>query len=166
MNYTEKILTLRDKMPPQVFKAVRFHNSYPERFTGHLIYYRDYYNGYDLTKGDILDERILRTLQTRFEKSHFVYSELLLTDQQLTDCLTWTRGGAEKSVMFYFMPETDYDNYVKLSSNGQLKHYHLPLNVKLWVDKGSSKIDLVPNEMIVHVPLDELENLIKTIKNQ
>jgi hypothetical protein len=167
MSYTEQILTLRENQPFEVFKAIRFRNTtFPDRFTGHLIYSRDYYDGYNLVEGDVLDERILRTIKERFDNSFMVYSQLLFTDQQLINCLTWTKGGEEKCIMFIFFPETDYKTYVDLSSKGQLKQYSLSLRATLEFDKNDPKLNFVPNEVIVHVPLSDLENLIKTINQK
>lgn len=164
MEIKELNLTTRP-LPLDVFKAIRFRNNYPERFTGHLIYLREYYNGYNVNTGDILDSEILKTVKNRFEDAFFVYSEELLFDQQLTDCLTWTRGGENKDIMFYFLPKTDYNNYIELSNKGALKSYYLPIKTTFWFDKNDPRINLIPNEVMVHVPLVELEKLIKTIKH-
>jgi len=164
MNYEEKILRLRDKRPPEVFKAVRFRNEYPERFSGHLIYLRDFYPEYSLTEGDVLDERILGAIRNLFENANTVYSQLLLTDQQLENCLKWTRGGEQKDITFCFLPETDQSTYLDLDSKGTLKYYCLPLRATFLFNKSDPKLELVPDEIVVHVPLNDLESRIGTIK--
>lgn len=164
MTYQERTLTLRKELPLEVFKAIRIRNAYPEKYTAHLIYLRQYSADYNIEHGDILDARILHMVRSRFEDAVMWCSELLLTDQQFETCLDITKGGAEKSVIFYFNPETDYATYVALNEKGLLKSYYLGLRMTFWFDDKDPRIQSVPNEVLVQVPLAELDKLIKTIK--
>ena len=164
MSYQERTLTLRKELPLEVFKAIRIRNAFPDKYTAHLVYLRQYSADYNLEHGDVLDARILNTVRSRFEDAAMWCSELLLTDQQKETCLAVTKGGAEKNVIFYFNPETDYATYVRLNEKGLLKSYYLGLRMTFWFDEKDTRIQNVPNEVLVHVPLAELDKLIKTIK--
>ena len=165
MNYQERTLTLRKEMPLQVFRAIRVRNTFPDKYTAHLVYLREYHSDYNLEHGDILDARILHSVRTRFDDAVVWCSELLLTDQQLTNCLAITKGGADRNIIFYFNPETDYNTYLELSSKGLLKSYYLGLRMSFWLDENDTKLERVPKEILVQVPIVELERLIKTIKS-
>lgn len=166
MHYQEEKFDFKEGLPLEVFKAIRFHHPYPERFIGHLLYVRDYYKGYDHVAGDVLDKQILASLKNIFENAYFTINDLLLTHQQVDTYQTVTRGGTEKNITFYFMPLADYDTYLELHRAGQLKHYPLPLTATFWLNSSDDKLNYVPSEIRVQVPHIELKSLVKTIKNK
>lgn len=165
MNYQAEKIDFKGTLPLEVFKTIRFQNAYPDRFTGHLRYVREYYKGYDHAAGDVLDEKILAAFKSRFENAFFSINDLILSQQQVQTYLTVTRGGAEKDILFYFMPLADYDTYQALSEAGELFSYHLNLKATLWLNEDDGRMAFVPSELRVLVPFQELKELITTIKS-
>lgn len=161
--YKEITLTPR-QLPLEVFKAIRFRNKYPSKFTGHLLYLRKYHKNYNVVTGDMLDDLLLKAITNRFGNAKMIYSEQLLFNEQLKDCLIWTRGGETKDIIFYFLPQIDYNTYIELSRKGLMKQYTLSLRVTLQFSAEDPRIEYIPSEITVNIPHDKLEDFMKSLK--
>ncbi len=152
-------LNLRTNNPPEVFKSIRINGNHFDRFTGNFRYIRTFYKDYDYEKGDILDKQILESVKSIFPDSHLSLNVLTLFDKQYEDYLNITKGGATKTIVTYFYPIIKYDEIPN-----DLKAYYFGFNLTLAMTSDDKRIQLIPESLIVNVPFNELQTLIKTIK--
>ena len=165
MTSASNSLTLRP-LPLDIFRGIRFHNLYPEKFTGHFIYLREFYKGYNIATGDNLDQAIIKSLESHFEKVVTVNSDELFFNEQLTHSLHLTSGGETKDVSIFIIPTGDHSTLLDLHQSGQLngKIKYLKIRATFWFDKGDSRLQFVPLQINVKLQLDEIETLVKTFK--
>jgi len=159
----EILLQLRDVLPIEHFISIRFSIEFPSNFTGHLIYLRQDYEGYQLGKGDDIDNSILELFKSFSAKANFQYRKTLITKQEFEHALLISQGGIEKDVVLHFFPIADIETYAELSINGQLKSVPKKLRATFWADESSS-IDVgFKLNHYLRIPLNSMK-LLNTLK--
>ena len=144
----------------EVIKSIEFKCEYPNRFSGHITYKREYFNGYDLRKGDKLDELILNEIVSRFsETQRFNISQILLSDKQEEDVKTITKGGLYKDITIQFYPLTDIENYKKLSHQGKLAYTIKKLNVSIKSGLEENLNTLIFNQYVIPFDIENYQLL-------
>lgn len=156
----ERVIKLRQNIPPEVFKSIRVVGNTPERFLGNFRYLRLYYNDYDYKNGDILDQKIFDSIKSFYPQSYWYINMLTLFDKQYDDCLTFTKGGTVKPITTYFYPLITLAEEIPV----ELKAYFLNLNLILHLSEGDSRIEYITDSIMVNIPNTDLQKLIKTIK--
>lgn len=152
-------IELRDKIPFENFKSIRFSLEFPQRITGHLIYIREDYPGYDLYKGDDIDAAIFNCIKGFSSKAEYSYQLTLITKQDVQHALHITRGGVEKESIFYFFPLTDFETYQRLSNQGELKSYPHVLKMTFWSENKALVNEIIPQEFLARIPLNAIDKL-------
>lgn len=155
---------MRATMPPEVFRAIRVQGSFPDKYTGHLIYLRTMRNSYDYHSGDALDKSILNTLKGYFAQADVVVSQLLLLDQQLDHCKHVTAGDATRDLVFRFYSQAEIDSLIAKAEEGGVNSYGAALRMTFWLPKDDARVAAIPREFFAAVQTDELQELMQSLK--
>lgn len=161
------------KPPVKVFKSIRVRAiyydsaSHSKNIIGHLNYLRLISNDYDYQKGDIFDERIVRIAKSCFIEADLFYNRLLILDDTLKECLSWTKGTLTQNVEIIISPEIPSSEISDLVGKN-FKEYklNLKLNSQTSGKNTGPYIDPRPLNYFlnIHIPYLQIDDLVKTIE--
>jgi hypothetical protein len=164
MSFEERVLTMRATMPPEVFRAIRVQRSFPDKYTGHLIYLRKMSKGYDYHNGDALDESILDSLKGYFDQADVVVSQLLLLNEQLDHCKHVTAGGTTRDLVFRFYSQDELDSLIAKAEEGGVKSYGAALRMTFWLPEDDARVAAIPGEFFAAVQTNDLQQLMRSLE--
>ncbi|MFT3823923.1 MAG: hypothetical protein QM731_08380 [Chitinophagaceae bacterium] len=148
----------------KVLKIIRIDGPEWNWFTGHLPYLRTFDpKTYDSMKGDLLDERILSTIQQNYPQATLRYNNDILFKGELEDNLKWIEGGTRKDITIQFFPLIPYDIIAEFVGRD---FFAYPFNFQLRLNLGSQnqKLEWIHDFFLCNLPHDKITELVKTIQ--
>lgn len=148
----------------QVLKVIKIEGPEWNRFSGYLPYTRIFNpKKYDDKKGDILDEKILSSVQHYFPNSYLRYNIEILFKGQLDDNLQILEGGSRKKITIQFTPDVPYDRLPALASR---TYYAYPreFEMRLLFGEKSEKMEFLNGFYLCSLPFDIIDDIVKTVK--
>ncbi len=134
------------------------------KFTGYLPYLRTFNPKiYDHKNGDLLDQKILETMQHYFPNSRLRYNIEILFKGQLEDNLRTLEGGSRKKITLQFSPDIPYEMLGKLAGQS-FYAYPWEFEIRLLFNDSKERSELINGFYLCSLPFDNLDEIVKTIK--
>lgn len=157
--------------PLKIFKSIRFRKKFYEGkkskiVNGNLSYLRILYEGYDLEKGDVFDQKILAYSKAAFIKAELVNSELIVFERQLDEYKQRVGGDIAQKLQIHIFPEIKYEDLNSLLGKSFEKHIiNLKLNLQTYgFNIPTKKMDHYIEYFDISIDHKILDNIIKTIE--
>jgi len=156
------MLTSRIQHPMQVYRSIFIESEFLEMH-GYLNYLRNVYDGYDIKKGDYLDDTILRETQSRFKESRFNGKRLLLFQEDFDDAKRKTNLERTASIDIVTYPILNLDSY-----DSKKDYYRFSKEIFLKYSVSKRRMDIVDGLLFsyaiyIDLPPDQTHSMIKSI---
>ena len=133
-------------------------------FTGYLPYLRKLITGrYDQNSEDVLDKSILNVLQANYPGSRIWLVEPIYFENFAESVVNNFRGGSAISFVLQFYPLIPFERRWEFE-NKTFSAYPISFQLRLQLIKGDSKIDYINNYLLCSLPVEDTDELVKTIE--